>query len=241
MNTTHTNHSTGQEARVPSTASPPPLYQDLSQFCVPPGFRGRSKLFVLLWQIVQDTLFAWSPQPAYAWRRGLLRLFGAQVGIGVLVRPSARIVYPWRVILKDYSWIGDHVHLYSLDLITIGPHTVISQRSYLCTGTHDYTNVAFSLLTKPIVVDHQAWIAADTFIAPGVNIGFGSIVAARSSVFHDVPPLAIAAGSPATVRGNRPGGSSALTPERPDRQIPTAELVDTMLVTSESNAVHDVL
>lgn len=180
-----------------------PRFQDLSHSKVPPGFRGRSGLTVLLWQTVQQTLFAWSPQPAYGWRRWLLRLFGAEVGKGVLVRPTARVTYPWKVKLGNHCWIGDHAELYSLGPIAIGSNAVISQRSYICAATHDYMDIAFPLVAKPIVVEREAWVAADCFIAPGVTIGVGSIVAARSTVLKDVPPAAIYAGSPAELKRPR--------------------------------------
>ncbi len=179
-------------------------YQDLSRFSVPTGFRGRPAWVVLLWQLVQGTVFAWSPQPAYAWRRNLLRLFGAQVGSGVLVRPTARITYPWKIVLADHAWIGDHTELYSLGSIEIGEHAVISQKCYLCAGTHDYRSIDFPLRTGPIRIEAEAWVATDCFIGPGVTIGLGAIVAACSTVLNDVPGGRIVAGSPAQVKGMRP-------------------------------------
>ena len=165
----------------------PPKFQDLSLFRTPADFRGRSGLTVLLWQTVQQTLFAWSPQPAYGWRRWLLRLFGAQVGKGVLVRPTTRVTYPWKVKLGNYCWIGDHAEIYSLGAITIGDNAVISQRSYICAATHDYKDITFPLVANPVVIEREAWIATDCFIAPGVTIGAGTIVAARSTVLQSVP------------------------------------------------------
>lgn len=183
---------------------PAPTYQDLSRFRVHPAFRGRSGVIVLLWQLVQATLFGLSPQPAYAWRRFLLRLFGANVGEGVLIRPTARVTYPWKVRLGRYSWIGDHAELYSLGPITVGEHAVVSQKSYLCAGSHDISDVTFPLTSAPIVVEDQAWVATGCFVYPGVTIGYGAIVAAGSIVRKDVPPKMMAAGAPATVRKARP-------------------------------------
>jgi len=180
-----------------------PRFQDLSRSKAPPGFRGRSDLTVLLWQTVQQTLFAWSPQPAYGWRRWLLRLFGAEVGRGVLVRPTVRVTYPWKVKLGDHCWIGDNAELYSLGPITIGQHAVVSQRSYVCAATHDYNDISFPLVAKAVVVEREAWVAADCFIAPGITIGAGAIVGARSTVLKDVLPSTIMAGSPLKQIGNR--------------------------------------
>ncbi len=172
-------------------------YQDLSQFRLPPGFRGRSAVTVQLWLIVQATLFRWSPRILYPWRRFLLRLFGAKVGVGVLVRPSAEITYPWKVSLGDYCWVGDGTRLYSLGAIRIGPHSVISQHAHLCTGGHDPERVGFDIFSRPIVVGAECWIATEVYVAPGITIGDGSVVGARSSVFHDLPAGMICHGSPA--------------------------------------------
>lgn len=175
----------------------------MDQFQVPRGFRGRSKAYVQLWWLVQSTLFAMSPQVAYGWRRWLLRLFGAKVGKGAIIRSSVKIPYPWKLAIGDYCHIGDEVQLYTYGEIEIGDCVVISQRSYLCTGSHDYSSPAFDLTAKRIAVESEAWVATDVFVAPGVRIGYGAVVGARSSVFHDVPPGMIAVGTPAKVIGPR--------------------------------------
>jgi putative colanic acid biosynthesis acetyltransferase WcaF len=174
-----------------------PRFQDLTRFKLPPGMRGRSAVCVQTWWIVQDSLFRWSPQFLYGWRRFLLRLFGAKIGAGVLIRPSAKITYPWKVTVGDYSWIGDDAVLYSWDKIEIGPHSVVSQKSYLCTGYHDPGSVAFDLLAGPISIGQECWVAADVFVGPGVSIGNGAVVGARSTVLHDLPPGMICMGNPA--------------------------------------------
>jgi len=192
-----------QANRLVPLRDPRPIYQDLSRFAVPPGFRGRSGIVVLLWQVVQDSLFRLSPQPLYRWRRFLLRLFGAKVGKGVLIRPTARVTYPWKVVFGDHCWIGDDTEIYSLGQITIGANAVVSQRSYLCAGSHDPSDITFPLITAPIVVEPEAWIATGCFVAPGVTIGFGAIVAAQSTVLADVPAGTVVAGAPARVRKQR--------------------------------------
>ncbi len=172
-------------------------YQNLSQFRLPGNFRGRSSFAVQSWWIVQSTLFAWSPQFLYGWRRFLLQLFGAKIGKKVLIRPTVKVTYPWKVSIGDYSWIGDDVVLYSLGEINIGRHTVISQKSYVCTGSHDFTSLSFDIFAKPVDIGNEVWIATDVFIAPGVCVGDGSVVGVRSSVLHDLPPGKICYGNPA--------------------------------------------
>lgn len=182
-------------------------YQRLDRFSVPAGFRGRSAVVVQLWWLVQATLFAGSPQLCYGWRRFLLRLFGARIGAGVIIRPTVRVTYPWKLTIEDHAWVGDHVELYTLGEIRIGAHAVVSQRSYLCTGSHDYRKTTFDIYAQPIVVEPEAWVAADVFIYPGVTIGRGAVIGARSTVLSDMPPGMICAGYPA--RPVRERGASA--------------------------------
>jgi putative colanic acid biosynthesis acetyltransferase WcaF len=107
------------------------------------------------------------------------------------------VTYPWKVEIGDFSWIGDHVEIYSLDKITIGCHSVVSQRSYLCTGSHDINDTTFAYVTAPITIGDEVWIATDVFVAPGVTIGRGAVVGARSTVLNDVPAETVAFGEPA--------------------------------------------
>ena len=184
--------------------SQPLTYQDLSRFRTPEGFRGRSALVVQLWWLFDALLFRPSPQILFGWRRWLLRLFGAEIGKGVLIRPSVEITYPWKVAIGDYGWIGDNAVLYSLAEIRIGAHSVISQHSYLCAGSHDIESTSFGITEAPIIVGSQCWIASHVFVAPGVTIGDGTVVGARSAVFHDLPPASICTGTPARATRPRP-------------------------------------
>jgi len=174
---------------------------------------------VLLWWLVQATLFRCSPQPMYAFRRLLLRTFGAAVGRGVKIRPTAIVTYPWKVAIGDYSWIGDRAELYSLERIAIGAHCVVSQRSYLCTGSHDMADPGFSLVVKPIRLQDGAWVASDVFVCPGVTIGTMAVAAARSTVLRDIPAEEVHAGTPARLLKRRfPSG--APTPAPGDEALP---------------------
>lgn len=158
--------------------------------------RGRSGWFILLWWFVQAIAFPLTPHPANGLRVWLLRRFGAQIGQGVLIRPTARVTYPWKLTIGDYSWIGDDVVLYSLDQIQIGQHCVVSQHCYLCTGSHDLHDPTFRLKTAPIVIGNGVWLAADCFVAPGVIVGANAVVGARSSVFKNLPAQHVCWGNP---------------------------------------------
>jgi len=163
--------------------------------------RGRSLPIQILWLMSRGLLMKWWCPNAV--RVLALRLFGAKIGARVIVRPSARITYPWKVAIGDHAWIGDHAELYSLGPITIGANSVVSQRAYLCAGTHDYHQIDFAILAPPIHVGDEVWIATDVFVAPGVTIGNGAVIGARSSVFDDIEAGTVAFGSPAKVQGKR--------------------------------------
>jgi len=171
--------------------------QDLSLYKTPKGFRGKSAIVVQLWWVVQGTLFALSPQFLYGWRRFLAKLFGAKIGKNVLLRPSVKMTYPWKVSIGDNSWIGDDVVLYSLGEIEIGSNTVVSQKGYICTGSHDYDKADFPIYAKKITIGSQCWLATDVSVAPGISIGDGAVVGARSSVIDNLDAFSVYVGSPA--------------------------------------------
>lgn len=156
-----------------------------------------------LWGVAWLVLFRPSPRPLHGWRCFLLRLFGASIGRGVLVYQSVRVWAPWNLEMADGSCLGDWVDCYSVDKISLGRRAIVSQYSYLCTATHDFSRRDRPLVTRPIVIGDDAWVTADVFIGPGVKIGEGTVVGARSTVVRDLPPWSIAVGSPARVIGKR--------------------------------------
>lgn len=156
-----------------------------------------------LWGMVWLLLFRSSPRPLHLWRVMLLRAFGAKIGSGVRVYPSARIYAPWNLRMGEFSILGDYVNCYCVGLVEIGSHAVVSQYSFLCTATHDYERAEFPLVVAPIRIGEKSWIAADAFVGPGVSIGEGAVVGARSSVFKDVGSWQVVGGTPARVLKRR--------------------------------------
>lgn len=181
------------EEEIDTTA---PAVVDLSQYDQSWYDRGRPAWFVFWWWLVQAIAFPLSPHPWNGFRRWLLRRFGAEIGKKTIIRPTVRVTYPWKVKVGDYSWLGDDVVLYSLDKISIGEHCVISQQSYLCTGSHDLSDRNFHLIVAPIEIGNGVWVATDCFVAPGIQIGSNATIGARSSVFQSIPSGYVAWGTP---------------------------------------------
>jgi putative colanic acid biosynthesis acetyltransferase WcaF len=163
-----------------------------------PSFTLANRLARVVWNFTSLLLFRFSPVWLHGWRRLLLRCFGASIGRGVHVYPGVRIWAPWNLAIGEESGIGNGVILYSQDRIQIGKRVVISQGSHLCTGSHDHTKPGYPLITRPIHVGDHAWLAAETFIHPGVRIGEGTIIGARAVVIRDMPDWTICAGHPCT-------------------------------------------
>jgi putative colanic acid biosynthesis acetyltransferase WcaF len=157
-----------------------------------------------LWETMRGPLFSWTPRPFWAWRRAVLRGFGAKVGRNVHVHPTVRIAIPWNLSIEDNAAVGDGAIIYSLGRISIGLNATISQYAHLCAGTHDYRRSDMWLLKPAIRIEEGVWVCADAFIGPGVNVGAFSIVGARAVVTKDVAESVIVGGNPARVLRARP-------------------------------------
>jgi len=151
----------------------------------------------LVWGIVWALFYRPSPKVFHGWRRFLLRLFGARIGKGCHPHASARIWAPWNLEMGEHSCLSHYVDCYCVAPVKIGAHATVSQYSYLCTASHDTEDPTMPLITAPILIGDGAWVTADVYIGPGVTIGEGAVVGARSSVFKDVPPWTVVAGNPA--------------------------------------------
>lgn len=140
----------------------------------------------------------------WAWRCGVLRLFGAEIGRDVHIHASARVAIPWNLRIGSETAVGDGAILYNLGPITIGRRATISQNAHLCAGTHDYRRPDMPLLKPPIVIGEGAWVCADAFVGPGVTVGAFSIVGARAVALKSIPEGVIVGGNPARILRNRP-------------------------------------
>ncbi|WP_417247855.1 hypothetical protein [Celeribacter sp.] len=170
------------------------------------SFSLRNRLERLAFSVAWLLLARWTPPPMHGLRRGLLRLFGAQIGTGAHIYSSARIWHPKNLVMADDAAIGPRAQIYNMGTITIGKHAVISQGAHLCAGTHDHRVRNFQLLAKPIVIGDGAWVAAEAFVGPGVTVGADAVAGARAVCTRDLAPNTVYAGNPAVEKGTRYDG-----------------------------------
>lgn len=137
------------------------------------------------------------------WRVLVLKCFGAKIEWSSHIYASAKIWAPWNLQMGANSSLGPNVDCYNQGKISIGSNTVISQKTYLCASSHDYTKSDFPLILKPIVIGSRVWVAAGAFIGPGVTIENHAVVAARSVVVKKVNENTIVGGNPAQIIKSR--------------------------------------
>ena len=161
------------------------------------------KLRRSIWGVVQRTLYRMSPTPLHAWRRFLLRSFGARIDGTALPYPNARIWAPWNLTMERWSCLADDSDCYTVAPIMLEQYAIVSQYAHLCSATHDFRSPAFELMARPIRIGEYAWVAAGAFVGPGVTVGDGAVVGARACVVKDVKPWTVVAGNPAREIGTR--------------------------------------
>jgi putative colanic acid biosynthesis acetyltransferase WcaF len=193
---------------VPDSVDPPPLMSlpeeamsplvgmRLDLYSAKSFDRGRSAWLEALWLLAQR-IFLSSPLSGTRLRVLVLRLFGARIGRGVVIKSGVRVKFPWRLQVGDHCWIGQDVWLDNLAEVHIGNHCCLSQGAYLCTGSHDWGRVGFDLVVKPIILEDEVWIAARAVMGPGVVARRGAVLGLGSVATHDLWPWYIHQGLPA--------------------------------------------
>jgi putative colanic acid biosynthesis acetyltransferase WcaF len=150
----------------------------------------------VIWACLFKPIFMLLPRPFSSLRIFMLRMMGAKIGRSCHLEPALRILMPWNIELGDHVAIGREVEFLNFAPVKIGPMSVVSQYTYLCTGTHDYTHPHFPLRFAPITIEAECWVAARAFVGPGLTIGRGSVIGAASVVTKDMPAWMVCAGNP---------------------------------------------
>lgn len=151
-----------------------------------------------IWGMTWTLCASWLPRSlGKGWKNFLLRLFGAKIAKTAYVYSSAKVYYPANLIMGEYSCLASDVDCYNVAPIIIGDNSTVSQGAFLCTASHNISKSSNPLITAPIEIKDQAWVAAEAYVGMGVTVGQGAVVGARASVFKDVEPWTVVGGNPA--------------------------------------------
>ncbi|UTV30463.1 hypothetical protein [Photobacterium atrarenae] len=162
-----------------------------------PVYGWQNKFARTCWSLVYYTLFRLSPTPLFGFRRQLLRFFGARIGNQANIYPSAQIWLPANLEMASGATLGPRVQVYNQGYIKIGKNAIVSQGAHLCASTHDYDDPLHPLVLAPVTIGANAWVCADAFIGPGVDVGEGAVIGARSVLMKTAAAWQVYAGNPA--------------------------------------------
>lgn len=165
--------------------------------------RGASKIKMICWYLIKIIFFLTAFPFPNSLKKFLLKLFGAKIGKGVIIKPRVNIHLPWKLEIGDDVWIGEEVFILNFDKTTIGNNACISQRAFLCGGNHNYLDPAMPYRNGPINIQDGAWVGACCFIGPNITVGVDAIVTAGSIVTTNLPANGIYKGNPANFVKNR--------------------------------------
>jgi putative colanic acid biosynthesis acetyltransferase WcaF len=165
--------------------------------------RGRPWVVETAWYLLKCLFFLSAlPWPS-PFKCLLLRLFGATIGKDVYIKPRVNIHFPWKLAIGDHTWIGEEVFILNFEPVSIGAHCCVSQRSFICTGNHDFQELDMAYRNEPITVEDGAWIGAQVFVAPGVIIGTEAVITAGSVVTKSQPAKMVCGGNPCSALKRR--------------------------------------
>lgn len=165
--------------------------------------RGSGKLKEIIWYLVKVIFFMSAfPFPS-KFKVNILRLFGAIIGRGVVIKPRVNIHFPWKLVIGNHVWIGEEAFLLNFELLSIGNNVCISQRAFLCGGNHDYKRASMPYRNGPITLADGSWVGANVFVGPNVTIGVDTVVSAGSVVTQSLAENGIYRGNPVQFIKNR--------------------------------------
>jgi len=169
---------------------------DLSKFDNS-GYKPGSALKRLLWFFCNAFFLQNKYNPFSGLKITILRIFGAKVGKGVVIKPNVNIKYPWKLTVGDYVWIGEKVWIDNLDEVVIESHCCLSQGAMLLCGNHNYSKSSFDLITRSIYLESGVWIGAFAIVTPGVRCESHAVLAVNSVATKNLEKFAVYQGNPA--------------------------------------------
>lgn len=170
---------------------------DLSRFNNADFPKGAGVMKMTLWYFTNAAFFLNPFFPFRSMKPGLLRLFGARVGKGVVIHPGVNIKYPWKLTIGDHCWIGQRAWLDNIDQLTLGNNVVISQGGMIIQGSHNYKKVDYPTMSGPVILEDGSWVGAGAMVMLGVTLKSHSVLSAGSVATKDLEPYMIYQGNPA--------------------------------------------
>ena len=152
----------------------------------------------VLWYLVNAAFFLNPLVSSFGLKIFLLRMFGAKIGKGLVIKPRVNIKHPWMLEIGNHVWIGEHVWIDNLARVSLGNHVCLSQGAFLLCGNHNYKKVGFELMVKEIVLEDGVWVGAKAVVSPGVRCQTHSILTVNSVATKDLEAYSIYQGNPAT-------------------------------------------
>jgi len=157
---------------------------------------GKNWFIRTLWYFT-NLIFFRSFFPFYSLKRSLLRLFGASVGKGLVLKPHVSIKYPWKLVIGDNVWIGENVWIDNLATVHLQNNSCLSQGALLLCGNHNYKKTSFDLIVGEIVIEEGAWVGAKAIVCPGVCLGSHSLLTVGSVAVKNLEAYWVYQGNPA--------------------------------------------
>ncbi|WP_184545006.1 WcaF family extracellular polysaccharide biosynthesis acetyltransferase [Mucilaginibacter sp. FT3.2] len=179
------------------------LKTNLATYNNHPFHPGGSMLKRILWFYVNAVFFKTSFIPSRSFKVFLLRMFGAQIGKNVTIKPGVNIKYPWFLQIGNQTWVGENVWIDCLVHISIGENVCLSQGAVLLTGSHNYKTASFNLITKSVILEDGVWIGAGAMVNLGITAGSHAVLTAGSTATKNLEPYGIYQGNPAVKIRNR--------------------------------------
>lgn len=159
--------------------------------------RGKPKIVEVVWYATK-VIFFLSPWPwPTAIKSKLLRAFGSEVGVGLVIRPRVNIHFPWKLKIGDHCWIGERTEILNMANVALEDHSTLSHDVFLAAAGHDSSSASMAYKNRPIRIGRSAWVTTRAFIGPGVTVGEGAVIGAGAVVLQDVEPNSVMVGNPA--------------------------------------------
>jgi len=157
----------------------------------------KSKLQQLIWYSVSVVFFESSLFPIYGLKNWVLKLFGAKMGRGLVIKPKVYIKYPWLLEIGNDVWIGEGVRIDNLALVKLGSNVCLSQNAFLLTGNHNYRSAGFELMTGAITIEDEVWVGASSVVCPNTVLSEGTIITVGSVISGTTCANRVYRGNPA--------------------------------------------